>query len=237
MDLRALIAAHDPQHVVVKIYLPQESPPQEHTLEQMWSAQANGCTIGGYIWCYRDLDPRQAVRDALALLRGQSLSVPVLWLDIETYPADGSIPGPIWIEDAVEEAQALGQPAGIYTSREMWRRAMTHPDNDLFSHLPLWAAQYDGVPDLGAVDLFGGWTHASGKQYISTPIDLDVFDLAVTGGSMRTPEQQAIIDRLRQYATELRRLDFGQGRAVELPNYAEALAATANDLELAWPEL
>jgi len=36
---------------------------------------------------------------------------------------------------------------------------------NIASDLPLWAAQWDGIPTLESVHLFGGWTKAFAKQY------------------------------------------------------------------------
>jgi len=37
---------------------------------------------------------------------------------------------------------------------------------NIASDLPLWAAQWDGVPTLGSVTAFmGGWTKVFAKQY------------------------------------------------------------------------
>jgi lysozyme len=156
----------------VRLYLPGERPPQEHSLKQIASARANGCTVGGYIWCYPDFDSKQSVWDALALAARANLDLPVLWLDVETY---GNDPGPSvgWLQAAVEECQAKGVQAGIYTGRWYWRYYAA--DSTELSDLPLWVAQYDGVADLDSVKLFGGWKQAAGKQYQGEGLDLDVF--------------------------------------------------------------
>ena len=79
-DLSAIIGQHRPAHVVVRMYLPEESPPQEHSVAQVESARANGCSVGAYVWAYRSSDPRETVRDGLALARRCGLEPPVLWI-------------------------------------------------------------------------------------------------------------------------------------------------------------
>jgi hypothetical protein len=194
-DLRSLIGAHRPTHVVVKLYLPEESISQDHTRAQIASARAAGCTVGGYVWCYRELDPRKTVRDAIALARSAGAELPVLWLDCETYKVQGVVrdPGPnaAWLRAAVDESRALGVRPGIYTGRWWWREFME--DTREFADLPLWAAEYDGNTDIDDVTLFGGWTRASGKQWAEklpsgAGLDQNVFLGEVSGlGSAPPP--------------------------------------------------
>lgn len=166
-DLGSLIRTHGPKHVVVRMYLPEENPSQDHTRAQVASARAAGCTVGGYVWCYQDLDPQKTVRDAIALARSVHLMLPVLWLDCETYKNSSGVtergPDAAWIRAAADECRTLGVRPGIYTARWWWRE---HMDNTReFADLPLWAAEYDDNPDVEDVTLFGGWARACGKQY------------------------------------------------------------------------
>ncbi len=59
-DLTALIQAHRIEHVIVRLYQPDEQPSQDITREQIASTRANGCTVGGYMWLYAAWEPRQA---------------------------------------------------------------------------------------------------------------------------------------------------------------------------------
>lgn len=170
-DLTALIRNHRAQHVVVRLYQPPEHPPQDHSLAQIESARANGCTVGGYLWLYRDLDPKRQVFDAVSLAQRAGVALPVLWLDIEPY-TDGSLPSVYQIHQAVDEARRLGMRPGIYTGAWVWPR-LGNPT--AFADLPLWAAEYNHTPDLESVRLFGGWERASGHQYSDDPVDQNVF--------------------------------------------------------------
>jgi len=187
-DLGALIGEHTPKHIVVRLYLPDETPPQSHTTAQIASARAAGCTVGGYVWCYFEFDPRKTVRDAIALARSVNLNLPVLWLDCETYKnRDGSIdrgPDAPWLRAAIAECRALGVRPGIYTAGWWWRDFMDNTTE--FSDVPLWAADYNGTTDIDDVRMFGGWTKASGKQWAEklpsgAGLDQNVFLDDVTG--------------------------------------------------------
>jgi hypothetical protein len=161
---------------VVRLYLPAETPPQQHSLDQMASAKANGCTVGGYMWCYKDADPRLSVREALALAKQAGVTLPILWLDMEPF-TDGTMPDAYWLSQAVDECVLRGVKAGVYTGSWCWNLGTA------FKALPLWVAQYSGGPTLDDIQLFGGWTSDMvwGKQYIGEGLDQDVFRREATG--------------------------------------------------------
>lgn len=176
-DLTALIQKFQPQHVVVKLAQALEHTGlQDVSRNQIASVLANGCTVGGYMWLYKDLDPYLAVADVLKLARSCGVKLPVLWLDVETY-TDGTIPGPGTIQAALNECDEEGVIGGIYTSRSMWQRIGSP---SMFGDSPLWVADYNEKADLDVV-LFGAWTEAKGHQYTSTPIDQSVFTAALLG--------------------------------------------------------
>ena len=212
-DLRTLITAHRPSHVVVKLYLPEEVIDQEYSRAQIASAKAAGCTVGGYVWCYRDLDPRKTVRDAVALARSAGVELPVLWLDCEAYRVNGEVrdPGPdaAWLRAALDECRKLGVKPGIYTGGWWWREYMGNTRE--FAELPLWAAEYDDNPDVADVTLFGGWTRACGKQYAEklpsgAGLDQNVFLPEVSNnGSAPPPPPRPTLAEL-----EATRPNFGQ---------------------------
>lgn len=195
-------------HVIVKVYLPQElgGGGGVHTIAQAESARAHGCTVGGYVWCYRDLDPAQTIRDAKAMgeLAGIEFSQEnPLWLDIETY-TDDTIPGLQWISAARAEAYRLGIPIGIYTSREMWRRATGDPYTPVFAELPLWAAQYTPpTPEIDDYAPFGGWASCQGRQWTSTPIDQNVFRSADTMTQPQIDEINRVKGMFQSWATNM----------------------------------
>jgi GH25 family lysozyme M1 (1,4-beta-N-acetylmuramidase) len=209
-DLSTLIAEFRPAHVVVKLYLPGEVISQDHTRSQVESARANGCTVGGYVFCYAAFDPRQTVRDALALARSCGLRLPVLWLDAETY--EGTWPDVAWLREAVDECRVQGVQPGIYTGRWFWEGYLGNPED--FGDLPLWTAEYQDGPDIEGLTLYGSWRRASGHQWTSTPVDQNVFREAVTVLG-RTEQQDSIIGR------------WGMGYPAELETLADALSHRA----------
>ncbi|MGE3911802.1 MAG: GH25 family lysozyme, partial [Chloroflexota bacterium] len=198
----------------------------DHTRAQIASARAAGCTIGGYVWCYRDLDPRKTVRDAVTLARSSGVTLPILWLDCETYTSNGTVhdPGPdgAWLQKAISEAAGLGSPVGIYTAGWWWREFMDNTRD--FAEVPLWLAQYDGIPQVDVVSLFGGWLRASGKQWaVKLPdggeLDRNVFlgQVAGAGGDQIPTLASLEADRpnLRQQVLEWQRARY---RNRENPN-------------------
>lgn len=78
---------------------------------------------------------------------------------------------------------ATGYEAGIYTGLWFWQGYMGN--TPMFSAYPLWDSNYDNVPDanVGFVP-YGGWTHATIKQYHGTTTLEGVpnVDLNVTAG-------------------------------------------------------
>lgn len=176
-DLSALIATHQPQHIIVKLYQAIESVSQDHSREQLLSALANGCSVGGYVWGYANTDPRATVQDVVGLAQSVGVALPVLWLDIETYMGFSG-PDPCWIREAVEECRCLGIRPGIYTARWYWDQYMIGVT--AFSDLPLWLAEYDDDPDIESVVLFGGWQRAAAKQWSNTPVDQNTIRVEYT---------------------------------------------------------
>ena len=173
-DLADLIRQTRAEHVVVHLYCPWEGPSSAITVEQANSARNNGCTVGGYVFCYADVDPSETVDAAIRVARQAFITFDndnPLWLDCEEYGQD---PGPTssWLAHAVLRARSIGVPVGIYTRRQWWEEQAIGTS---FSGLPLWAAQYSGAAGLDDVVLFGGWTEARAKQYATAPCDLSVF--------------------------------------------------------------
>jgi hypothetical protein len=164
-----------PEHVVVRLYLPWEKPSRQHSLDQIASARWAGCSVGGICWPYPEVDPRQTVLEALTLADHAGLTLPILWMDLETY--DGQ-PGPDadWLLKAADAGVKQGVKCGLYTAQ--WYIDTYVPDAARLGHLPLWAAFYNHIADLDSVPIFGGWTRNMlwGHQYNADGIDRDVFD-------------------------------------------------------------
>lgn len=185
-DLTALIAAHQIEHVVVRLYIPGERPPPEHSVAQIESARANGCTVGGYVWCYRSFDPVDTVRQGLLLAEIAGVKLPILWLDCETYNPTGNNvedPGPdaAWLKAAIAECRHLGVRAGVYTAR-WWVRLALGDDFSEFSDVPTWLAEYNHVATLESVKPLPGSSRAMvwGHQFSADSVDLSVFRAEAT---------------------------------------------------------
>lgn len=183
-DLGPLIAAYQPEHVVVKLGLPIENAAaRDASAPQIQSALKAGCSVAGYLWLYASADPARSVRDALGVWKsatdGQH-DLPMLWVDWEPY-TDGTCPTPGQVLDALHAAELVGQRCGVYTGRWVWQ---AHGDPTFAATLgarPLWDAAYDGVDQLEPFSPYGGWTARAGHQWTSKPVDQSVFDAAALG--------------------------------------------------------
>lgn len=158
---------------MVRLYLPEERPPQEHSLEQIASAKANGCSVSGYMWLYQNADPVEAARRAmsLAVIAGD---ISRIWIDWEPY-TDRTAPPVSKVLACAQEIEWDGFKAGIYTGR--WFAA-NQPGVDLLGDYPLWTADYSTAPASEpplTPPLYGGWAEAAGHQWTSTPLDRNVF--------------------------------------------------------------
>lgn len=179
-DLTALIAKVGAQHVVVKLYQTIEvRGGRDHAKAQIASAQANGCSVGGYVWLYSSISPTQQVNDALSLAAEAGIVLPVLWIDVEAY-TDGTCPSAAQVREALDAARAAGQRVGIYTGLYVWRDKLGSAG---FNDELLWSANYNGVPDLASTPAYGGMTVVA-HQYNDvapdrSPLDVDVFDASV----------------------------------------------------------
>lgn len=169
-NLTNLIQTLQPEHVIVKLYQDIEAPPQQHSRDQIESAYQNGCSVGGYVWLYHNIDVKQQIDSAIAAIN-PGFAIPILWIDIERY-TDGSIPTWPEIIEAVRYASEQYGQAGIYTGKWVWD-ILGNPIG--LQHIPLWYSHYDIVPTLKLPNPFGGWTQAVGHQYTSSPVDLNIF--------------------------------------------------------------
>lgn len=134
---------------------------------------ANGCSVGGYVWLYRNEDARRAVHEAVTLARDEGVELPVLWLDVETY--NGVAPTRAEIEDAIVECHMEGVRPGIYTASWM----TSYVDFSGLGRIPCWGASYNDTPTLESVRPFGPWTEFAGHQFTSNPLDQNVFARSV----------------------------------------------------------
>lgn len=169
-DLSALIWKHEPQHVIPRLFLPEERPGQDISVAQLHSAINNGCSTAGYFWLYNGLDPVKSVQDAINLYHLAAVGkLPILWFDIEPYNYE--VPTVDAIRLGVNYCIAQGVRPGIYTGK--WVSDAYYRRNQLaeFAHLPWLLAYYDHNPDLDHIDLGFGYT-IGGQQYTDYPVDL-----------------------------------------------------------------
>lgn len=182
-DLSALIAEHQPGHVVVKLYQTIENISQDYSAAQIASAQADGCTVGGYVWLYGGVNIEQQVHDAVALARRCGVALPILWVDCETY-TDGTYPTLLEALSACEAAERLGVKAGIYTGnwfvRDYWKPVGGIGE---LKWRPAWLADYNGQEDLNTPSPYWPAEMVLGHQYQGSPIDLSTFARSVTVAS------------------------------------------------------
>jgi hypothetical protein len=185
-DLTPIFAEREVGHVVVRLYLPQEKPSQQHSVDQMQSARGNGKSVGGYMWPYAGLSMANSVSNALYLAEQAGFKIPVLWLDIEPTP-EGEMVSIEEIWGCLNRAMMdYDQRAGIYTAK--WVFDQFYPGFNGFAEddIPLWVAQHDGIPDPNVFEPFAGWTRCEAKQYgvrqwSGGDVDVDVFRVGVTG--------------------------------------------------------
>lgn len=183
-DLSALIAAHQIEHVIVKLYqtrevIPQRLIAQDWSRMQIASAQANKCTVGGYVWLYKAWPGALQARDAILLAQKCNVILPHLDIDFEPY-TDGTMPTVDQLRQAIGQCRYLGIAPRIYVAK--WVTDQYGLDLSEFAAdgVPLWAAQYDGIADPDVFTPFGGYTRCEVKQYQTDPVDLDIMRREVT---------------------------------------------------------
>lgn len=164
-DLTRYVALAGADHVIVRMYQGLESPPREHSIDQVASARALDCSVGTYGWLYTQINPRGQVNDQLLTASlADVLPPPVLWQDIEHY--QGRLPIASEIDAALDECAKQGVRGGIYSRKGVWDEI----GNPNFPGVPLWVADYDGIPTLESTEPFGEMTLVA-KQYTSTAPD------------------------------------------------------------------
>lgn len=177
-DIQSLLNEHQPEHVVVR--LSKESNAKLLiALRQLQQVAARSISYSVYLWCYWDSYPESFVDGCLQNLENNELRPTMLWLDCED--TDNLPPEKCddWLSRAVAAIEDGGYRAGIYTGKYWWEPNVA--DHAAFARLPLWLAHYDRQPTLESSILpVGAWTELAGKQYTDSPIDQDVFTVAVT---------------------------------------------------------
>jgi len=176
-DLTAYIQQFRPSHVVVKAYQEIESVPQSCTIQQMHSALANGCSVGAYVWLYHGISPAQQVQQALEVAERAGVTLPLLWIDLETY--QGTAPTIDEAEAACAACDQRGIRSGIYTGN-WFVDAYWHGQIGRLVEYPVWLAAYDGLEQLDTPSPYWPREMVKGHQYSSSPIDLNAFAREVT---------------------------------------------------------
>lgn len=168
-EIGDLIAAHKPSLVIVRLST-ESAQHREIARQQLTTARVAGCMVGGYIWASWDVQPELRTADALRVADGFDLQLVALDCE-EGEPGQARLED--WLSRAVAQVESQGQRAWVYARKDWWRR---QGDSTGFARLPLWAVQWDGIPDLDIVGVFGGWSKASGKQWSGGDVDRNVFD-------------------------------------------------------------
>lgn len=188
-DLSALIREHQPEHIIVKLYQTIENIPAQYSIDQIHSAQANGCSVSGYVWLYHGVDPEQQVADALAVADLAGVHLPVLWIDLETYEGEG--PTREEALAAVQACEAHEVQPGIYTGNWYVHDYWGGDVGELGSQI-VWLADYNGVPDLNTPSPYWSTPYIVGHQYSDKPVDMDVFHPSAAGGAIASPPDESV---------------------------------------------
>lgn len=179
-DLTGLIHQYDISHVIVRLWLPGERPDPGWALDQIWSAQGNGCTVSGYYWGYRNWEPEWSVEQALVLWqRADAGEIPCLWSDIESY-ADEGCPDAVWTERACQAAEGSGVRGGGYLADWVIDAYWGGHVPATLRARPAWMARYDGRQTLEGVSHYWAQEMVLGHQWTGDPVDLSVMDKEVT---------------------------------------------------------
>lgn len=166
-DISPLIHQYNPDVVRVKLYLPDEHITPYHTVVQSEYVLRERRGLEGYVVCYAALNPTYTIDTAVNLM--QYVGATFLWLDIEPYL--GVCPDREWVREAVKRCEELiPRQYGIYTGKWVWSYYLLN--TTLFSHLPLWNAQY-GPPEDPFLP-YGGWRKEQSRQWADIPIDQNI---------------------------------------------------------------
>lgn len=166
-----LIAAYNPDHVIVRMYLPWERQGyQDISREQVRIAREMGKSIGVYVWPYAEASAWDTLVETIKLCNSMSPPViaPVVWLDCED-SVYGPGPNATWLDAWVNACRELQTPTGWYL-RVSWIDSNFHGGQEAFARFnahPIWVADYDGVADLTVFThgLPMGWSRAAAKQW------------------------------------------------------------------------
>lgn len=202
---------------------------------QMAAIQAAGIPFSVYVWMYSSWGPMETIDAALAAF--DSYGAIAYAIDCEEQADIGNVAqNTEWIRSAVAELQAENKLAVIYTGAWWWNDNRYMGGSTAFASLPLWNADYDGVPDLSEWTPYGGWTGLIGKQYSDSTtvcgevVDLDVFDEAQLVPPPQPPPQNPQPDVQQQLDALAARVTALEGSLARLN---EALVARFEAMRVA----
>jgi hypothetical protein len=168
---------------IIHCYLPFEHPggvPSglDHTLAQIVSTRAAGAKPFLYTFLYPDADPLATVDGATSVMWAcWTPAERPRWLALDVEPYEGQYPPWATVMAAARRVIETGLVPVLYWARYVWEHYGKPGD---LTWCPQWVAQYDGNPELGSTNLFGGYDILWGKQYRTDPVDLSTFsDLAI----------------------------------------------------------
>lgn len=179
-DLTDLIAQSASGHVVVHLYhFVEKASLQGKARAQIVSVKENGASVGGYSWLFTGYSPVRQVVEPIALAKNEGVTLPCLWLDIEVYQNDGTIPTAAEVITAVQACRDQRVQPGIYTRKDIWESL----GNPQLPGVWLWDANWNGDMTLNVMP-YGGMT-VMAHQYSNhlpdgSPLDMDVFALEAT---------------------------------------------------------
>ena len=162
-----------------------------------------GIAVDAYVYLYAGIQASIQVVNALKVIAPWKNSVGRLWIDCED---EAFTKGERTIEAIRQALRACGQtPAGIYTGRWWWT-AWAANTGEFSAGWPLWAAQYDGIPNADVFASFGGWPRCMIKQFAGSgtlsPLhgimqyDANHYQGAtVTAGTTATEDRMARLDK------------------------------------------
>ncbi len=137
------------------------------TEQQAGAALDANMVLDGYRWLNLNEPIVPQMDNAFASFGQHLASVRMFWIDAEDTSMPGMGPAEVLdaIGDAVDYCLQRDVAHGLYTGRWWW--VPQTANSDIFSHLPLWNAYYDGDPDEDGLP-YGGWEHSAIEQYQGT---------------------------------------------------------------------
>ena len=158
--------------VIVQAIDPPPTYPPSVTGQQLDMAVLCGLAVDAYIYCWWDM--ARLHRD-VATLGGRQVNR--IWFDVEeSSGVPASVAGRVaFVHQALVVLDAYPNKrqaqVGIYTGSWYWGDAnhANYMGNATdFANRPLWTSQYDGIPNVDVVSLYGGWQQAAIKQWQGT---------------------------------------------------------------------